>query len=276
MREIDLHVHTAASDGTLSPAQVVALAKEQGLTAIAVTDHDTAAGYAEAARAGQALGLEVVCGIEISTRYGGPVHILGYDIDPIQAQQSPLLASIAQDREERNRKMALRMAEDGLPISYEAMQQRFGTVIGRPHFGQLLIELGLVQSMDEAFDRYIEKGRKYYLPRSFLSIEESLELISRLGGRSVLAHPFQYRRSDEGLRELICHCMDYGLQGMECYYSGYGPEQCAQLTGLAREYGLRITGGSDFHGSNKAHIQLGSGCRGELAIPYALLQQLRQ
>ena len=275
MREIDLHIHTTASDGTVSPADTVALAKKLGLRAIAITDHDTASGYNQAAKAGQALGVEVVPGIEISTKFGRAVHILGYYSDP----EAPSLAAVSDwlvhDRDQRNRKMAQRMAADGLPVSYEDMHRRFGAVIGRPHFARLLVELGLADSVQDAFDRYVEKGQKYYVSRTILPIERAIEIILQAGGIPVLAHPFQYRLDDSGLRELIGHCMAQGLRGMECRYSGYSPEQSGYLERLAEEYGLIKTGGSDFHGEAKPHIRLGSGM-GALDVPYEYLERLKE
>ena len=275
MKRIDLHVHSSASDGSCSGAELVRLALEEGLSAIAVTDHDTVSGYAEAARLGAQLGLELVPGIEISTRFHASVHILGYFIDPDSPHLRPVLDWVVQDRDERNRKMAARMAADGLPVDYEQMHARFGTVIGRPHFAQILVELGLAESVQDAFARYVERGQKYYMPRSFLPIERSIELIRLAGGLPVLAHPFQYKLSDGELRELIEHCIESGLRGMECRYSGYTEEQSAYLLSLAGEYGLLPTGGSDFHGSPKPHIRLGSGT-GDLAVPYAWLEALRE
>ncbi|MCR5664048.1 MAG: PHP domain-containing protein [Oscillospiraceae bacterium] len=275
MREIDLHVHTTASDGTCAPAEVVRLAGEIGLRAIAITDHDSAFGYPEAAEAGERLGVEVVPGIEISTKYGRSVHILGYYIDPHSPKLEPVLNWVVQDRDERNRKMAELMAADGLPVSYEEMHERFGPVIGRPHFARVLMELGLADTVAEAFDRYVEKGRKYYVGRHFLPIERSVEIIREAGGVPVLAHPFQYRLDDAGLRELIEHCMDSGLMGVECRYSGYDESMVAYLLALAAEYRLLPTGGSDFHGANKPQIGLGVG-RGELAVPYETLERLKE
>lgn len=275
MKKIDLHVHTTASDGTASPAEAVKLAKEAGLAAIAITDHDTASGYAEAAEAGRVYGVEVVPGIEISTKYGRAVHILGYYIDPHSEKLAPVLDWVVRDRDERNRKMAERMAADGLPVRYEEMRRRFGEVIGRPHFAEVLVELGLARDVQDAFDRYVEKGRKYYLPRHFLSIERSIEIICEAGGVPVLAHPFQYRLDDAGLRELIEHCMESGLRGMECRYTGYSREQSGYLCRLAEEYGLIQTGGSDFHGENKKHISIGTGT-GSLEVPYRYLEALRK
>ena len=275
MKRIDLHVHTTASDSTASPAEAVRLAKEAGLSAIAITDHDTVSGYAEAAEAGKKYGVEVVPGIEISTKYGRAVHILGYYIDPDSDKLAPVLEWVVHDRDERNRKMAELMAADGLPVSYEEMHRRFGAVIGRPHFAEVLVELGLAKDIRDAFDRYVEKGQKYYLPRNFLSIERSIEIIREAGGVPVLAHPFQYKLDDAGLRELIEHCMESGLQGMECRYSGYSVEQSKYLGCLAEKYGLIKTGGSDFHGDNKRHISIGTGT-GHLEVPYKYLDKLRQ
>ena len=275
MREIDLHVHTTESDGTSSPEEVVGLAKELGLRAIAITDHDTAVGYPAAAAAGKRLGLEVVPGIEISTTYRGPVHILGYYVDPESEELAPVLEWVVRDRDERNRKIARHMAADGLRVDYDAMRERFGAVIGRPHFAELLVELGLARDVKDAFARYVEKGQKYYEPRHFLSLERSIWIIRRSGGVPVLAHPFQYRLDDAGLRDLIEHAIVYGLEGMECRYSGYGPEQTAYLEALAGEYGLLTTGGSDYHGTVKPHIALGTGT-GDLEVPYAWLENLKE
>ena len=264
MREIDLHIHTTASDGTDSPAEVVRRASEMGLRAIAITDHDTVNGYAEAFSAGLDHGLEVVPGIEVSTKYGVAVHILGYYIENLV----PLLAGVVNDRDRRNEKVAALMAADGLPVTYAAMKQRFGTVIGRPHFGELLIELGLASDMTDAFARFVGKGQRYYVPRTTIDIDSSVEAIVASGGVPVLAHPFQYKKNDAELRELIERCMDHGLRGMECRYSGYTPEQSGYLEALAEEYGLLKTGGSDYHGGHKPHIALGSGIDGNLDVPY--------
>lgn len=276
MREIDLHVHTTASDGTCAPAEAVKLAADSGLRAVAITDHDSAHGYPEAARAGAALGVEVVPGIEISTKFGRSVHILGYYIDPLSPEIKPVLDWVVQDRDERNKKMAALMAADGLPVSYEQMHERFGEVIGRPHFARVLVELGLADSVNDAFDKYVEKGRKYYVGRTIFPIERSIEVIRAAGGVPVLAHPFQYRLDDAGLRELIEHCLESGLQGMECRYSGYDADMTAYLLRLAEEYRLLPTGGSDFHGANKPKISLGSGISGELAVPYEYLERLKE
>lgn len=274
MKRIDLHVHTTASDGTCSPTEVVRLAKEKGLAAIAITDHDTVAGFDEAARAGEELGVEVVPGIEISTRYLGPVHILGYYLDPDSAGLIEVSSWLVKDRDRRNEKMAALMRADGLNVDYDKMRERFGAVIGRPHFAKLLVEMGIARDVNDAFARFVERGQKYYAARSFLPIERSIRLIHEAGGVPVMAHPFQYKLEDAQLRELIRLCIKNGLMGMECRYSGYTEEQCQYLLALAKEYALIPTGGSDFHGSVKSHIALGDGT-GDLKVPYRYLVGLK-
>ena len=271
---IDLHVHTTASDGTVPPREIVKLAADMGLKAIAITDHDTTLGCAEAMAAAPA-GLEVIPGIEISTRYHTAVHILGYYIDSSNAQMRQALDWVLNDRDRRNRLICDTMHADGLPVNYEQLKQRFGQVIGRPHFARLCVEFGLAQDVQDAFRRFVGKDCRYYSPRNFLTIEQSISLIRGAGGIPVLAHPFQYRLDDAALRELIEHCIDSGLRGMECFYSGYTEEQSRYLLSLAGEYHLLVTGGSDFHGENKSWIQLGTGT-GSLQVPVALLAALRE
>ncbi|MBQ6927282.1 MAG: PHP domain-containing protein [Oscillospiraceae bacterium] len=272
MREIDLHVHTTASDGTCTPRETVRLASEKGLRALAITDHDTVFGHAEAVSAGMDCGVEVVPGIEVSTRYGVSVHILGYYIENL----IPLLENVVNDRDRRNEQVAALMAADGLPVDYAEMKKRFGRVIGRPHFGRILVEQGLAESVSDAFARYLGRGQRYFIPRRTLEIDEAVEAVVLSGGVPVLAHPFQYKKDDRELRELISVCMDHGLRGMECRYSGYDADQVRYLESLAEEYGLLKTGGSDFHGDNKPHISLGTGINGELDVPYAWLESLRE
>ena len=276
MKLIDLHAHTTASDGTATPRALAELALRQGLSAVAITDHDTVLGYPELEKAGKELGIETVPGIEISTKFHRAVHILGYYIDPHSPELEPVLNWVVEDRDKRNKEMCRLMAADGLPINYEDMKKRFGEVIGRPHFADILVELGLAKNVKDAFDRYVEKGQRYYVGRTILPIERAIEIIRLSGGVPVLAHPFQYKLDDPGLRELIEYCMAQGLRGMECRYSGYGPEQSAYLEALAEEYGLIKTGGSDYHCSNKPRICLGSGIEGNLHVPYEWLERLKE
>ena len=272
MREIDLHVHTTDSDDTCTPREAVKRAARLGLRAIAITDHDTISGHAEALSAGMDYGVEIVQGIEVSTKHGVSVHILGYYLENLV----PLLSGIVNDRDRRNEKIAVLMASDGLPVSYAEMKKRFGEVIGRPHFGRILVELGLAGNVSDALDRYLSRDKRYFVPRRTVDIDSAVEAIVRSGGVPVLAHPFQYKMNDAQLRELIERCMAHGLRGMECRYSGYNAEQVKYLENLAEEYSLLKTGGSDFHGGNKPSINLGTGIHGELDVPYAWLESLRE
>ena len=275
MKKIDLHIHTTASDGTYTPEEVVREAARLGLAAIAITDHDTAEGYLRAAAEGEKCGLEVVSGIEISTKFHSAVHILGYYIDVASPALEEVLEWMHRDREERNVKLCAMLRERGVDIDIERMHARFGDLVGRPHFAEIMIENGMAQSMDDAFERLLNKNRPFFIPRQFLSIARSIEIIRAAGGTPVLAHPFQYRLDERGLRELIEHCMENGLEGLECRYTGYDEKQCAYLEALAEEYGLVKTGGSDFHGEHKRDIRLGEG-RGELCVPYAFLEALKE
>ncbi len=276
MREIDLHVHTTASDGTEPPRALVELAGKNGLRAIAITDHDTVLGCREAMETGAELGIEVVPGIEFGTKFGIAVHMLGYYVNLDSPVLGAMTRSIVEDRDNRNEKTVKLMQENGIDITYDEMKARYGEVIGRPHFAHVLMENGLAVDVQDAFARLLGKGMKYHQYRHTLEIDEVVECIVNSGGVAVLAHPFQYKKNDAELRELIEHCMDYGLKGMECRYSGYTPEMTAYLERLAEEYGLIKTGGSDFHGENKPHIELGRGINGNLDVPYEWLEKLKE
>ena len=273
-KTVDLHIHTTASDGSCSPAEVVRMAHELGLSAVAITDHDTVSGCAEAAAAGQELGLEAVAGVELTSRYGKTIHILGYFVRTNSPALTRTLDGIAAERKARGRKMAAMMAADGIPIDYDELCRRFGPSPDLPQFGEALVELGKAESVQDACGRYLEKGQPYYLPRRTISIQRSVEVIREAGGVPVLAHPFQYKLDEPDLRQLIEHCMDHGLLGLECRYSLYDEEQSQYLLSLAKEYGLVPTGGSDFHGSNKPHISIGTGT-GTLAVPESWLEPVR-
>jgi len=276
MNVVDLHTHTTFSDGTLTPAQLVEEAHRLGLKAVAVTDHDNPNGYAQAKEAGDRLGVEVIPGIEISTKIERAIHILGYYIRSDSEAASSLLQWIVDDREARNRKMCALMQADGIPVYYEQMREEYGSVIGRPHFGEVLMKLGLADSINDAFDKYIEKGRKYYIPRNIIPMDRAIGLVLDAGGIPVLAHPYQYTNDETKLREIIEYCLQFGLMGMECRYSLYSEEQSLKLERLAEEYHLLKTGGSDFHGDRKPHIHLGRGTEETpLQVPYEWVEELK-
>ena len=273
MKLIDLHVHTSVSDGSYSPSEIVTLAENTGLSAIAITDHDAISGYYEASEAA-GKSIEVIPGIEFNTKFKTAVHILGYYIDPDNRPLKETIQSIIDDRDIRNEKVVSLMKADGINITYSEMKQRFGEIVGRPHFSEILIENGIVSSVDEAFKKYFNKDKKYWVPRTTLSIETCISLILGAGGIPVIAHPFEYNLEKVTLNDLISECIKYGVMGIECRHSSHTPGQMAYLENLADDYGLLKTGGSDFHGTIKPDIKLGSG-KGSVSVPYAWLEKLK-
>ena len=277
-RFVDLHIHTTASDGTLSPGQAVAMARDLGLAAVAVTDHDTVAGIPEALAAGERLGQQVIPGVELSADYlGRDVHILGLFTDPDGAGLAEALAWSRGQRQVRNEKIVAAMAADGLPISIQTLQAADpGAVLGRPHIAGWLVRNGLAADVDDAFRRYLNRGCPYYLPRERLRLDRAVGAIRSAGGVAVVAHPLQYGYDQPGLERFIRQAKDAGCRAMEVWYSGYGPAQRGRLLALADRYGLVPSGGSDFHGDRKPAISMGSGPDGTLHIPYGVLDGLRR
>lgn len=270
--KIDLHIHTTASDGTMSPEELVGRAKRAGLGVLAVTDHDTMAGVDSAVSAGAALGVEVIPGIEVSTDYRGEdVHVLGYGLDAAHPALREVLNWVQEDRRRRNERIARRMQADGIHISLAELEAEHpGATIGRPHFARVLVEQGRAQSVSDAFHRFLDPGKPYYLPRTYLPIARGIEIIRRCGGAAVLAHPLQYGYSPAELRRLVAEVAAFGVGGMEIYYTGYDAGQRGALSALAAEFGLFATGGSDFHGANKPQIVLGA-----LDVPEQCLTDLK-
>ena len=270
---VDLHVHTNASDGSYEPEEVVRLATEAGLQAVAITDHDNTNGLARAMEAGARLGLEIIPGIELSADYKGiEVHILGYYIDPKAESLCDLLEIALRNREVRNRTIVEKLRQEGIDVSMEELRQRHpGTVLGRPHIGLLMMEKGYVESVKQSFREYMGKGAKCYVPKINMPMKRAISRILDAGGVPVLAHPFQYELNDPQLRELIELVKGMGCKGMECVYARYDEEQRQYLLDLAEEYGLIATAGSDYHGTPKPDILLGD-IRGE----YAQVKQLRE
>lgn len=277
MELIDLHVHSNASDGTLSPTQVVELARRQGLRAMALTDHDTLEGLPEALAAGKALGVEVVCGIEFSTSYQGrDVHILGLELNPQDAHFREALKEFQDSRDRRNLAIIDRLQEHGVSISWEAMAEAFPDCVWtRAHFARYLLEQGYVSSIKEAFPRYIGDRAPCFVPREKVTPYQAIRLIQENGGITVLAHPMLYQLGLEQLRLLFSRLRDAGLDAVEVLYSTNSREEERLSRQLAKDYGLKISGGSDFHGANKPEIQLGCG-KGNLKIPYTVLENLRK
>ena len=274
---IDLHAHTKFSDGSATPFELVALAKEQGARAVAITDHDTVAGLAEGRKAAARLGMEFVNGIEISAEYSpGTMHVLGYFINDESAGLLKKLAELRSAREKRNPEIASRLQALGLDISYEEVARLAGNeVVGRPHFARLMVERGYAQSIQDAFNRFLAKGAAAYVEKARLSPADSIALIHEAGGVAVLAHPYQLKLpSLEDTEQLIAELAQMGLDGIEAIYSRHSSEERRIYAEMAKRRGLLVTGGSDYHGTYKPDLAIVRG-KGDLAVPYALLEDLR-
>lgn len=276
-KTIDLHLHTTASDGTDTPAQAVLRARELGLSAIAVTDHDTVSGIAEALKAGTELGVEVIPGIEISADYrGNKAHIVGLFIDHTREDLRPAVNWSVTEREQRNEKIVAAMAADGFRISLEVLKARHpDSMLGRPHMAEYLLEMGYVSSVKEAFDLYLGEGCPYYRNKERIPLASAVSAIRGAGGIAVVAHPLQYGYPEEELLCFLQTARDCGCTALEAYYSDHSPAEQEMLLALAPAMGLAVSGGSDYHGSIKPHIQMGSGTEGGLSVPYAVLEHLK-
>lgn len=283
MELTDLHVHSTASDGTFTPSQLVLEAKRVGLKAFALTDHDTVAGVEEAINAGVEAGIEVIPGIEISTKYNSTyikdkeIHVVGLYIDYTNEHFLSEIAGFRDNRDGRNDKLIELMNEAGMPISLEAMRDMFGddTVLTRAHFARYMVNKGYVSSTNEAFDRYLGECKPFYVSRQMPDPARATTLIREAGGVAVLAHPILYRMSDSELTKLCQYLKRHGLSGIEGIYSTYRSGDETTIRRIAGECGLLISGGSDFHGANKPDIKLGVG-KGNLKIPYELALNLKK
>lgn len=258
---VELHCHSTASDGTFTPAEVVQLAKRSGMTALALTDHDTVAGVAEAEAEAGKLGIDFLPGIEISAEFPSPgtMHLLGYGVDPESAVLKELMRQLIEGRDNRNPRMVAKLNELGIRVTMEEWSaEAGGGVLGRPHMAAILVRKGYVKSIKEAFDKYLGSTGAAYADKERLTPKRALELIRESGGVSVLAHPVQLRtENDAQLERVVKDLVDLGLEGIEIIHSDHDQVWVDKITGFAKRYGLLMTGGSDFHGTNKKDIQLG-------------------
>jgi len=276
---VDLHAHTTASDGSFSPSQLVALASEKNLSAVGVTDHDTIAGWAEAFAAGEKLGIEIVPGVELSTSYeGGRFHLLGYYF----ARESRLaeeLEEIQLQRGKRNASIFANLEKLGVPLKESEVRAFAGREegeLGRPHFARAMIARGYVQSAQEAFDKYLADGAPGYAPKKVLSPKEAIALIHDAGGVAIWAHPPMRKKvSFDELEERLRDWIDWGLDGLEIYYSQYTPEDAAWTLAMTQKYNLIGSGGSDFHGVSKPEVHLGKTHTGK-GVPERVLGELQE
>lgn len=280
MTYIDLHVHSNVSDGTYTPAHLVDEAYRQGLSAFALTDHDTIGGIKEAKHRAEELKqngkvISVIPGVELSVEYPKrDIHILGLMIDIDNETFCKALEAAQQEREERNLRMVNNLAEAGIDISMEKLRAGEGNaILTRAHFAKYLLEHGYVTSTQEAFRKYLGEDGPYYVPRKYISPKKAIQLILEADGIPVLAHPLLYKLPKDELETFIAQLKSYGLVGIETIYSSNMGFDEGYVRGLANRFGLLMTGGSDFHGKNKPLISLGSG-RGNLKVPKSIFDHL--
>lgn len=276
---IDLHLHSTNSDGSDTPAELVIGGRRAGLTAMALTDHDTMRGVDEFLGACRAQGVIGIAGVEISVTveegHGG-LHLLGYGMNPEHALLKESLACLLDGRAWRNSRILAKLNELGLKLEWAEVQAHAGeNVIARPHFALAMMARAYVASVPEAFDRYLAKGRPAYVERYRLSPEEGIRMIREAGGVAVIAHPFSWETDDAKLEAGLRRLKDMGLAGIEAQYSEYKAEQTLTLLRLAKKLGLLRTGGSDYHGLAKPDIALGRGF-GSLCVPDDYLPPLLQ
>lgn len=280
---IDLHIHSTASDGTFSPTEIVnkalKLTEKDSPVVIALTDHDTVAGIDEfqKAAAKHKDRLTAISGLEISTDYHGvEIHVLGYNIDIHNKELLDRLAVCRESRDGRNEKIIQKLQEQGFKISMDEIKpDKPGETIARPHIAKLLMKKKYVSSVQEAFDKYLAEGRCCYVERIMPTPEEAIYLIKSSGGIPVLAHLMLYKKLDSSQKEaLIRELKEAGLIGIETYYNTYTPVEQEYVAGLAKQWGLIETGGTDFHGQNKPHISLFTG-QGEMEVPQKVLENLK-
>ena len=277
MKRIDLHTHSLCSDGAQTPADVVRTAKEAGLSAIALSDHDNIEGVQEAMDTGKALGVEVIPAVELSAQADTELHILGYfvDIHNKKLQDAMLLA--LKVRDERQEETCRKLNEQGFDITMDEVRAAANgnPVLCRAHFAKVMVEKGYAESVKDAFNRYLSVGCYAYTNRQALTAQEAISLIREAGGIAVAAHLHLIKKPDDELREYLKELTSYGLSGVEGYYTDYTPDMEQRYQAMAKELGLVISGGTDYHGANKPHIAIGKGT-GNLQIPYSVLEGLRK
>ena len=271
---IDLHSHTEASDGTFTPRQLIAEAVRVGVRTLAITDHDTFAGYDAAVPLADAAGVELVCGIELSTKlHGRSVHLLGYFLtqDKLGAMRQEILA-MQGARRDRNVRLVARLQSLGFDITLEEVQARGRGLTARPHFAQVMVEKGYVSTLQQAFDEYLDESAKGYVYRREPTFAEAAAMIREAGGIASLAHPVRVKEDVAAVMPELCAA---GMNAIEAYHSDHQPQHTNLYLALAEEFGLLVTGGSDFHGDAKPGLMLGTGRGGNLHIPADLFQKLQ-
>lgn len=263
---IDLHMHSTCSDGQDKPEKLVELAVSAGIKVMALTDHDTVNGLERAQNAAERLGIDFIPGIEISSQGGRELHILGYGVDPHDKGLRDFYEGNRVHRLARRDRFIELLNKAGVPITLEEIcSVNDGKSTGRPHIARTLVKMGYADSVDDAFARYLQTPEFYSMDRPKPKSADSIEMIRKAGGTAVLAHPYTLKLDDAPFRALLKSLISEGLSGIECYYSRHTSEQTAYYRGIAEEYGLLYTCGSDYHGPDvKPDIMPGTGCNGSL------------
>jgi predicted metal-dependent phosphoesterase TrpH len=277
MGYVDLHLHTTASDGVMTPSEIVRYAKSKGLQAIAITDHDTIEGLEEGLSEGRKIGFEVIPGIEISAEHSpGSMHLLGFFIDIHHALLNEKLGYLQKARAERNPKIVEKLNRLGIEVTYEeVLKASGGGQVGRPHIAQVLFEKGYVRSFQEAFERFLGKGAQAYVEKFRFSPKESIHFIREAKGIAVLAHPNTLKMNGYSeLENLVLQLIKEGLKGIEVYYPEHNVLEVAKYKALSERHGLLMTGGTDYHGIEKNGLEIGIG-RGEMKLPYSIVEELK-
>jgi 3',5'-nucleoside bisphosphate phosphatase len=281
--KIDLHIHSTESDGSLTPAQIISRAKQLGIKAVSITDHDTVAGVKSALTLSKREGIGCISGVEVSAAapppfdIPGSLHILGYGMDPDHGELGRMLGRLLQARLDRFPQMIEKLKTLHIDISYEAAQSMAGSApVSRPHIARAMVAAGAVSSVDEAFDRFLANGKPAYVDRYRIPIEEVLSTVSAAGGICVLAHPGLIRmETEQKVEALITRLGQMGMKGVEAYYPEHTAAQVRYFKELAEASGLMVTGGTDFHGAVRPEIELGVG-RGDFFVPGQLWEKLME
>lgn len=275
---VDLHSHTDASDGSDAPLELIDNALRAGVRSLSITDHDTFAGYFAAREYAAEKGLDLLCGIELSTKFlGKTVHLLGYFPSAAPSVAfSEWLSELQSKRRDRNRRLVGNLQKLGVEIALEEVEAIGKTQAGRPHFASILVRKKYVKTMQEAFDKYLAESGRAFTEREEVPLEEGIQRMRAAGGIPVMAHPVRLgRRTHEEEIMWITAAMEMGMLGLEVRHSDHDTAAVSRYTALAERLGLLTTGGSDYHGSYKPDIQLGTGKNGNVSVPAAWLEKLR-
>ncbi len=281
MNSIDLHCHSTASDGTMSPRDVIALGKEIGLSAMSLTDHDTIGGIADAAAQAAESGIDFLPGIEISAKFPEPgtLHILGYGIDPSNDELTKLTKELRGGRDDRNERIVKKLQSLGIDIQLQEVLALAQGTVGRPHIAQVLVNKHVVSHVQEAFKKYLGQGGLAYEDKERFTAREAIAMIHAAGGVAICAHPVQLRLQNFArMRQVLKDLVDLGLDGVEVIHSDHRPLDVKFLDSFATQYKLLKTGGSDFHGSMKSKVRLGMARQRPIPRAYfdAILARLRK